>query len=296
VPTKNVTPHRFGEALLLLAALIWGSGFILTKMALDAHMSAGQLMALRFTGATIFFGILFKRQLQHISRSEWLIGIGNGLLLFLGFMTQTTGLMYTTPSRNAFLTATYVVIVPFVSAVLLRRKPERRVVIGAIICFIGVAILSSPAKDALAGQLKGDLLTLACAVFYAVHLIALESAVRSVSVPKLIFLQMLTTAIMSLIFLPFQAVSVEPIIWSKAIPPVVYLIIFSSCLAYFLQISAQKRTTPARVAILLSAEALFGSVISVIFGFDAFSLNLLIGGLVIFASILLVEWPVRQID
>lgn len=280
--------------MLLLAAMIWGSGFILTKIALEAGLSAVQLMALRFSGAALVFGMLFARDLVGMSRTDWLIGGGTGVLLFAGFMTQTQGLVFTTPSRNAFLTATYVVIVPFFSAVLLRRRPPRRVFIGAVTCFAGVAILTVSAEDLLSTHLTGDLLTLGCAVFYAAHLIALEEAVRKMTIPRLIFLQMLTTALCSLLFLPFDTTLAHPIDWSTAIPAVLYLVLFSSCLAYFLQTSAQKHTPSAKAAILLSTEALFGSIMSVAFGFDPLSPRLLVGGLVIFGSILLVEWPGRH--
>ena len=292
--TERKTSGKTQEILLLLAALIWGSGFIMTKMALDAGMTAAQLMAFRFSGAALVFGVLFRRQLTGMTRSDWIIGGGTGVLLFLGFMTQTAGLVYTTPSRNALLTASYVVIVPFFSAILLRRRPERRVFIGAVTCFAGVAILTVSIQDLASIHLKGDLLTLACAIFYAAHLIALEAAVRRVTVPKLIFLQMLITAFCSLLVLPFDSVPVHLVDWGTAVPPALYLILFSSCLAYFLQTNGQKHTSSARAAILLSPEALFGSVLSVLFGFDPFSWRLLIGGLIVFGSILLVEWPVKE--
>ncbi len=285
--------EHLAEAMLLLAALIWGSGFFMTKLALMSGMTPALVMALRFSGAALIFGMLFRREIRSMSRTDWLVGSGVGALLFSGFMTQTIGLRFTTPSRNAFLTATYVVMVPLFSALLLRRRPQRRIFGGAILCFAGVAILTAGGPDLRGGSLAGDLLTLACAIFYAIHLIALEAGIQRVSVPRLIFLQMLTAAVLSLLALPFDWAPLQGVDWRQGGPAVLYLLLFSSSLAYFLQTTAQRRTSAAKTAILLSLEALFGSSFSVIFGFEPFSLRLLAGGCVIFASILLVEWPAR---
>lgn len=209
-------------------------------------------------------------------------------------MTQTLGLRLTTPSRNAFLTATYVVMVPLFSALLFRRRPQGRIFGGAVLCFAGVAVLTISGQDVHLGNMNGDLLTLSCAVFYAAHLIALEAGILHVSVPRLIFLQMLTAAGCSLLVLPFDWVPLASVDWRQGGPAVLYLLLFSSCLAYFLQTNAQSRLAAPKTAILLSLEALFGSVMSVALGFDPFSTRLLIGGLIIFGSILLVEWPTRS--
>ncbi len=285
---------RIHDLWLLLAALIWGSGFILTKIALDAGMTASQLMAWRFSGATVIFAFIFAKHLRGLTRRDWLWGGGTGVLLFLGFITQTAGLVYTTPSRNALLTAIYVVMVPFFSAFILKRRPEKRVYAGAVIGFLGVAILTVSLDDISSVHLKGDILTLLCAVFFAMHLIALEFSISKVSVPRLIFLQMLATAICSLLFVPFDRNPLPVIDMKAAVPAVLYLVVFSSCLAYVLQTHGQKHTPAARAAILLSPEALFGSILSVLFGFDPFSFRLVIGGLIVFGSILLVEWPSRR--
>jgi drug/metabolite transporter (DMT)-like permease len=295
VAWRDRLASQIQDIWLLLAALIWGSGFILTKIALDAGTTAAQLMAWRFSGAALVFGLLFDKHLRGLSRQDWLIGCSTGVLLFLGFMTQTVGLVYTTPSRNALLTAVYVVMVPFFSAIILKRRPGRRVFVGAVTGFIGVAILTVSFDDLNTGYLRGDILTLICAVFYAMHLIALEYSVRKVSIPRLIFLQMLATAICSLLVLPFDRASAGSVNLKAAVPAVLYLVLFSSCLAYFLQTRGQKHTPASRAAILLSPEALFGSLLSVAFGFDPFSARLVIGGLIVFGSILLVEWPSRDV-
>jgi len=276
--------------MLLLAALIWGSGFLMTKLALTAGMSASLVMALRFSGAAAIFGVLFRRELRTMRRQDWIVGCGVGLLLFSGFMTQTLGLPLTPPSRKAFTTATYVVLGP---PPFTRRRPQGRIFGGAVLCFTGVAILTISSQDVQMAHIKGDLLTMACAVFYAAHLIALEAGITRVSVPRLIFLQMLTASVCSLIALPFDWVPLASVNWRQGGPAVLYLLLFSSCLAYFIQTHAQCRTSAAKTAILLSQEALFGSVLSVALGFDPYSVRLLIGGIVIFGSILLVEWPAR---
>ncbi len=105
---------------------------------------------------------------------------------------------------------------------------------------------------------------------------------------------MFTAAVCSLLVLPFDWVSLKSINWEMGAPAILYLLLFSSCVAYFLQTYAQRHTSASRTAILLSLEALFGSLLSVVFGFETFSVRLILGGLIIFTAILLVEWPVKQ--
>jgi len=282
------------ESMLLLASLIWGGGFPATKLALNSGLTASMVMAIRFSGAALLFGILFRRELRKMPLREWLIGTGVGLLLYFGFITQTVGLVLSTPSRNAFLTATYVVMVPLFSALLYRQRPQKRIVFGAFLCFAGVSILTVSVQGLSETHLTGDLLTLLCAVCFAFQLIALESAITKVSVPRLIFLQMFTAAVCSLLVLPLDWVPLASINWAQGGPSMLYLLLFSSCVAYFLQTYAQRHTSAARTAILLSLEALFGSLLAIIFGFDRFSFRLIFGGLIIFSAILLVEWPTKR--
>mgnify|MGYP001350062904 CR=1 FL=1 len=100
------------DGALLFVALIWGSGFPISKIALD-YFTPMVLMTFRFWGSFILLGILFWKHLKTVTKKEAIGGLVCGIMLFGGFATQTLGLQYTTSSKQAFLTGIYVVMVPF---------------------------------------------------------------------------------------------------------------------------------------------------------------------------------------
>ncbi|MEA4887861.1 MAG: DMT family transporter [Clostridiaceae bacterium] len=283
---------------MTIAAAIWGSGFIVTRIALDAGFTTAQILFYRFALAAVFFGLVFYRHIRRITKRDLAAGLPAGLLLFFGFMTQTIGLRQTSPARNAFITATYVVIVPFLGWLITRRKPGLKIFGGACCSLLGIGILSF---DGSSGALLtvGDGLTLICALCFAAHFLVLEWAVRKIDTQILLFLQMAVTTVCSLIILPFdggfrlvQGAAAGD--WKAGAAAVLYLALFSSGLAYFIQTSAQKYTTSSKAAIVLAAEALWGSLFSLLFGFEPLTPRLVVGGLLIFASILIVEWPAKK--
>ncbi len=283
---------------MMFAAAIWGSGFIITRIALDAGFTTAQILFYRFALAAVFFGLVFYRRIRRITKRDLLVGLPAGLLLFFGFTAQTMGLRQTSPARNAFITATYVVIVPFLGWLITRRKPGLKIFVGACCSLLGIGILSF---DGSSGTVLtvGDGLTLICAFCYAAHFLVLEWAVRKIDTQILLFMQMAVTTVCSLAILPFdggfQLVQGAAAVDSKAgIAAVLYLALFSSGLAYFIQTSAQKYTTSSKAAIVLAAEALWGSLFSLLFGFEPLTLRLVVGGLLIFSSILIVEWPAKS--
>ena len=115
-----VTDRRKGQIGLIFVTMIWGSGFVVSAISLE-YFSPYQILTLRFLLAFILMGALFFSQLKHAGKKTYLKGIGLGTILYLAFLFQTVGLVYTTPSKNAFLTAFNVVLVPFIGALFFRR-------------------------------------------------------------------------------------------------------------------------------------------------------------------------------
>lgn len=152
-----------GDGLLLITAIVWGSGFVVTAIALE-YLSAYQVMAGRFVIAALILSLLFGRKFKTIRKSVVWKGAILGTILYIGFALQTIGLEYTTPSKNAFITAVNVVIVPMIAYLVYKRKVDRYEIGGSIIAIMGVGFL------ALQGSMTiniGDVLTLACAVAFA---------------------------------------------------------------------------------------------------------------------------------
>ncbi len=286
---KTTQSTIWSDLSLLIVAVIWGSGFMAVQMAIDAKFSPTLILVMRFVVATILLYAVFFRKLRKFTRDELKCGIIAGVLLFLSFYSQTVGLVYTTPSNNAFITATNVVMVPFISWFLMKKRPKPRVFIAAFIGFIGIAVLTFSFAKGLVLNL-GDLLSLLCAFLFACHLSYVGYSAKKVETTRLTFLQMAVAAVLAVVTLvAFDLQSIPAADFDAGLLPVIYLGIFCTCVAFFIQIRAQKRTSSTKAAVFLSMEAVFGSLFSVLLGYEGLTANLIIGGVVVIGSILLLE-------
>lgn len=274
----------YADLALILVAIIWGSGFIVTKNALDI-VAPLYITFYRFTIAAILLGIFSYKRLLKASKRDIKAGILIGIFLFGGFTFQTIGLQYIEVGKQAFITATYVVMVPFIYWVISKKKPKKIEVFAAFLCLIGIGVLSL-GKNLAFGY--GELLTLICAVSFAFH-VASTGYFAGKSDPYVIStVQFATTAILSLFFgLLFEDKSI--VLESKAIIPILYLGIFSSMLAFLIQTIAQRYTTSTHTAIILSSEALFGSILGVLILSEPVTLRFIVGALLILIAVIASE-------
>jgi drug/metabolite transporter (DMT)-like permease len=291
-----------GEISLITVALIWGSGFVATDLALG-NLTATGVMAIRFVIAAIFIGALFGRRIRLALDSLTIRrGIFLGIFLNLSFLAQTIGLVFTTPSKNAFLTAVNVIIVPFIATLFARgsHKVERSGVLGALLAIVGIGLISFN----LDGSVNiGDLLTLLCAVGFAFHIYFTGDFVRRGSdAIALTMLQLSTAAVLSLAAVGIESLfglgqvkesaSVSPTV---SILAAVYLGLLSTGVAFLLQTVAQQWTTQTRAAILMSTESVFGTLMSALILHEQLTLRAIIGSAIVFAAILVAELgAVRQ--
>ena len=148
---------------LIAVTIIWGGGFVASDMALET-LTPFQIMTIRFLIATIFMGLLAGRRIGTIKMQELKSGFLLGTALFAGFALQIIALQYTTPSKNAFLTATNVVFVPFIALVIYKKKIPARSLLGAGMAIVGAGVLSLQSDFSVN---FGDGLTLLCAVGFA---------------------------------------------------------------------------------------------------------------------------------
>ncbi|MCG8453819.1 MAG: DMT family transporter [Spirochaetales bacterium] len=278
---------------LFLVAAIWGSGFIATQYALDANMSASLVMTIRFSVATLILGMVFFPRLRNMTRKHWLWGAPAGVILFLAFFSQTVGLQYTTPSNNAFLTATNVVMVPFMAWAIHRRPPRMKAFILALVCLLGIGVLTYNPESGLSFN-PGDLFTLLCAFLFAGHIAYLDVASKKVGAAPLTFIQMAISALFSFITLLF--IGKEAVVGAnlaQGLLPAIYLGMFSTCLCFLIQTAAQRHTTSSKAALYLSTEALFGTTFSILVGLEPLTSSMMIGGVMIMGTIVLseVEFP-----
>ena len=208
---------------------------------------------------------------------------------FWRFFSQTVGLQYTTPSNNAFLTATNVVMVPFMAWAIHRRPPRMKAFILALVCLLGIGVLTDNPESGLSFN-PGDLLTLLCAFLFAGHIAYLDVASKKVGAAPLTFIQMAISAFLSLVTLLIMGKqAVEGVHLAQGILPALYLGMFSTCLCFLIQTAAQRHTTSSKAALYLSTEALFGTLFSILVGLEPLTSSMMIGGLMIMGTIVLSE-------
>ena len=181
---------------LLLAAVIWGSGTVFMQVCIDGGIETGLQMFFRL-------GALVHKKLRQISRRLLLCGLLCGTLLFFSFFILTFGLEFTTPANSAFLSASSVMLVPFISWVLLKIRPERKVFIGCFLCLLGVAVLSLQLDGGIHFTV-GDGLTLLSAVFFSLYTCTVAKISAGLDAPLFTFVQLLITAVWSTITLPIS--------------------------------------------------------------------------------------------
>lgn len=277
-----------GELGLTFVAIIWGSGFAATAMALKAY-TPYQSMAARFLIGAVLLVILFRRQLKHIQRSTLLKGVLLGAILYVAFALQTVGLSYTTPSKNAFLTAVNVIAVPIICYVLFRQRLDRFEVIGAVLTIIGIALLSVD----FSGVINiGDVLSLLCAFAFAFHIIYTGKFVKTEKPVPLTMIQFATAAIIGFIVIVVRGeaqFSIETVSFLSLI----YLGVFSTGIAFFLQTFAQQFVSETKAAIILSTEAVWGMFFSILIIQEVITLKMAFGAAIIIVAILITELKQR---
>lgn len=278
--------RRLAKPMLLLAALIWGSSFFVMKGAVDV-IPTFYLLAIRFTGGAVLLGLVcWKRWRQFTPDYLWRGAVIGGFL-FLAYSVQTFGLERTTPSKNAFLTAVYCVIVPFLYWAVARRRPDRYNILAAVLCVAGVGLVS------LSGDLTinaGDALTLCCAVFYASHIVAVAKVSPGKDIYLLTVFQFAFAALYAwALGLLTQEFPGPSIFTPDLLFQLGYLTVMATTVALLFQNVGQVWSDPASAAILLSLESVFGVLCSVIFYGDPVTPRLLAGFGCIFVAVVCSE-------
>ncbi len=280
---------RIGRLALLTAALIWGSSFVIMKDTV-ANIPVYRLLAIRFTIAALGLAVIFAPRLRGMTKELLKHGGVCGVLLLAAYAIQTFGLMDTTPGTNAFLTAVYCVLVPFLAWAMTRQCPAPRNWLAALTCLAGIGLISLTGNFTIG---KGDALTLLGGVFYALHIIALT---RYTGKHDAIALTVVQFAAVAVISWGLTLLTEAPFSWPQTgWPQLIYLAVFCTGVTLVLQSVGQKLTPPGQAAILLSLESVFGVLLSVVTGAETVSLRMGCGFALIFAAVLIseIEWPKR---
>ncbi|WP_276798092.1 DMT family transporter [Fusobacterium gonidiaformans] len=286
--------NRGYKILLFMTAAIWGGGFPITKIALNYGTSPNAILAVRFLAASVilFAYLCYKR--EKITRSEVKLGLFTGVFLSLGFSFQTVGLSYTTASKNAFLTGTYVVLTPFFAWLFTRKMPKKQIYFSCFLSLLGIFLLSWSGENV--SMQFGDVLSLLCAVFYAIQISYMSAKIGEKNPLHVNFFQMLSAGILTLIYnIVLEGGSVSSFPENKVqLFSVGFLVVFNTLLAYSAQTLAQKYVESSLVCLILSTEILFGAFISFLFLGEILSFQSLLGGFLMFLSIFLAEFDWKK--
>ena len=251
------------EALLLLAAIVWGFAFVAQKAGMD-NIGPMAYNGIRFLlGSICLLPLIFifdnkeKKADASLSNNKklWKAGLISGTVLFLASSMQQVGVVYTTAGNAGFITSFYVILVP-VFGLLLKQKVNTQTWIGAIVAIIGLYFLSVSETLTL---ILGDILVFGSAFIWAVQVILAGYYAIRVNVIKLAAIQFALTGIISLVISFFTETYGLQNIWD-AIIPILYGGIMSVGLAFTLQLIAQKKAHPTHAAIILSTESVFAAI------------------------------------
>ena len=273
--------------IIIVATVIWGSSFVIVKD-VTGSITPAWILALRFSAASAIMAVaLLGRRRVYFEKTHVAYGLLFGIAMFLAYYLQTVGITDTTPGKNAFLTGTYCVIVPFLAWAVTRKRPNRYNIVAALLCIAGIGFIS------LDGNLSirfGDAMTLACAFFYAVHIVLVSMFSKGRDIFVLTMWQFIGVAVCSLVVglvgepLPAWA-DLPAECWAS----LAYLAVACTALALLFQNIGQAHLPPATASLLLSLEAVFGVAFSVALGTEELSVRIVVGFALVFAAILVSE-------
>lgn len=277
--------YFLSKAALFLAAIIWGSTFVIVKEATDT-MPTNFIIALRFTVGSLALGIIFRKKLKLIDKDYIIAGFVMGVSLWSSFIVQVVGLsLDTTPGKSAFLTAIYCVVVPFLYWIIFKDKPDKFNFLAAFICIIGIGMVS---LDECLKVSFGDLLTLIGGILSAINIVSISYYCKNKDEYLLTFLQ--TTVVAFISWIATIIMKSYPTTYSQsAFIGILYLGIFATAVCFVFQSIGLKNTSTISASIILSLESVFGVLFSILIYKEEVTLKLAVGFLLIFIAVIISE-------
>ena len=278
------------QLMMVAATVIWGSSFLLMSQAVD-DIPVFYLLAVRFSLGTAVLALVFWKRWKKLDWTAVKGGVILGVLMEAAYIFQTYGLkglgswQGTTPGKNAFFTGIYCILVPFFVWLLFKKRPDLYNVAAALLCISGIGLVSLGGTFGLVG---GDCLTMLGGVMFALHIIMVPRCAEKSDVILLTVLQFATMAVLSWLGMlltgqPMVAIATDD--WLR----IGFLAVFATALAMLFQNVGQAHTAPATAAVLLSLEAPFGVLFSVLFGTERPTVAMYCGFTLIFFAILVSE-------
>jgi drug/metabolite transporter (DMT)-like permease len=294
--SNRLSPSTIAHLLLLAVVFVWGTTFVLVKDALQ-DVSPLLFNLLRMTLAFLALIIVNYRQLRHINRHALVSGIVVGIFLAAGYQFQTAGLARTTPAKSAFITGLVVVFVPLLTIIPALRsantpRPRWSTAVGAFLAFSGLLLLTTPAETSFQNLFVsiglGDLLTLACAIAFAGHLLSLAHTSHRVPTAQLATLQIGVAALLMAITLPLGG-RPHLFVTPRLLLALAVTSLLATAAAFTIQSWSQQHLPPTHTAILLTLEPVFACLTSYLILHEQLGRRSLLGAALILTGITVIE-------
>jgi drug/metabolite transporter (DMT)-like permease len=278
-PAEEVPARWRADVALFVAAFFFGTTFVVVQ---DAVETADPLpfIAMRFLIAGAVLWLVGRRRAPTpLERRD---GVAAGSALLAGYVFQTVGLQYTSPSTSAFITYLLVVFVPLLSLAVLRRRPHPLTLVGLVIAVAGLVLLTGGAGVSFG---RGELLTLGCAFAFAAHLVIVgETAARHDAI-RFTCVQVTTVGVASL---GASLMSGGIAMSAGALAAAAFTGVFATALAFFAMVWAQRVVSPSRAALILLLEPVFAALLAWVTG-DSLPASALAGGVLILLAVVVAE-------
>lgn len=297
----NETRQLRGGAMLMLTALIWGTAFVAQSVGMDYLGPCAFTATRNFIGCVALLPVIaLASRLRSGAQPEeaapapgkkalfgW--GAACGLLLGGATLLQQAGMQTASAGKAGFLTALYIVIVP-VLGIFLGRRPGLKVWMGVVLALVGAYLLSVKGG---AGIASGDLLVIASAVVFSLHILVIDSVPAGVDGVRLSCVQFLVAGAFALVL----ALFLETFTWRDILSawvPLLYTGVVSSGVGYTLQILGQRTVNPTVACLILSLESVFAALAGWAILGQALSLRELFGCALVFVAVILAQLPRKK--
>ncbi len=297
--SQNRSYKYLGEGALLLMTVLWGGTFVIVKESLS-DISSLLFVAFRFGIAAVVLLLIFFAAKKRFDQKSILPGMFLGFFLFLGFFTQTIGLKYTTATKSGFITGSLVVMVPLFQTIIEKKLPSKGAQIGTVLVFIGIIFLSSGGTSITnflaelgANFNFGDWLTLACAAFFALHVVYIDVISVKYNFWTLLISQIITVSVLSFItafiFSGFNVEGLHVSFTSYLIFGLLYTSLLATLFNLGIQTKFQKVVSPTKAGIIYSFEPIFAALFAFFLLNEKISNFGLVGSAIIFVGLIVSE-------
>lgn len=265
---------------LIFVAVVWGSTFPIIATSLKFIDPMSFLLFRFIIASLVLFPFIYKR----INKRDAILGSLVGIPLFLGYVTQTYGLEYTSPSMSGLITGIYIILTPILSIFILKNGVDMVKIYLTVAAFVGMVLMSVTSTS---GQILGNVLTVGTAIFYALQMVLTEKYLVKGDPMVFTFFQLVVVAVLSLVVSPESVLKVGVLTNSYVLFSILFNAILGTTLAIWILSLSIKSISAYLTALILIIEPVSAVAVSTIFFHYPVTSLMLLGGVIILVSMLL---------